>query len=356
MTFKIKFFSKMPGEMRPNDVAILQHALSLEYDDSLENVYGIDKRLWEVCQERYELVDSPEEADYFLAPMNWHIFEPNDAIIEFAKQAERYSKKIVIFSPNDCADPLPIENAIVFRTSAYKSQCDKDVHGMAGFYFTTRNEVPPRKPLMFKEKGESPLVGFCGFLGAVPADVRNPFDRFYKLLIQKLLINDIRLSLFLKKRGITVTRNVGFAARSQVIHLCQKAKGLKTNFLFRKKFHDGSREEYVRNIQESDYVLCPRGAGNFSFRFYETLALGRIPIFVNTDCLLPYEEYISWKDYVVWVEEEELPQLEQKVLEFHNALTKDAFIEKQKACNELWEKWLSPHGYFDNLYRYLQKD
>ena len=32
----------------------------------------------------------------------------------------------------------------------------------------------------------------------------------------------------------------------------------------------------------SPYILCVRGAGNYSARFYEALALGRIPVLVNT--------------------------------------------------------------------------
>lgn len=29
----------------------------------------------------------------------------------------------------------------------------------------------------------------------------------------------------------------------------------------------------------SDYVLCTRGNGNYSIRFYEALCRGRIPVF-----------------------------------------------------------------------------
>ena len=51
--------------------------------------------------------------------------------------------------------------------------------------------------------------------------------------------------------------------------------------------------EYYENIKNSDYVLVFKRTGNFSIRLYETLMMGRIPIFINTDCLLPFNNHIN---------------------------------------------------------------
>ena len=37
------------------------------------------------------------------------------------------------------------------------------------------------------------------------------------------------------------------------------------------------------------YGLCVRGFGNFSFRLGETLMMGRIPILIDTECILPFD-------------------------------------------------------------------
>ena len=39
---------------------------------------------------------------------------------------------------------------------------------------------------------------------------------------------------------------------------------------------------------------------------YETLALGRIPVFINTDCTLPFSNIIEWDKHVVWIEKEDI--------------------------------------------------
>jgi len=72
------------------------------------------------------------------------------------------------------------------------------------------------------------------------------------------------------------------------------------------------RLEFLQNMIGSDYVFCCRGAGNFSYRLYEALCCGRIPVFIDTDCVLPYDFMIDWKKYFVWVDQSELPLIAEK--------------------------------------------
>jgi hypothetical protein len=32
-----------------------------------------------------------------------------------------------------------------------------------------------------------------------------------------------------------------------------------------------------------------------------------------------------------------------------------SFKEKQQACYQLWKEWLSPNGFYRNLYRHFEK-
>ncbi len=93
---------------------------------------------------------------------------------------------------------------------------------------------------------------------------------------------------------------------------------------------------------ESDYIVCVRGSGNYSIRLYETLCCGRIPVFVNTDCVLPYEFKLKWKDYCVWIEESEISSISEKIIEFHDQLSSKDFVDLQYECRRIWKQWLSP--------------
>jgi hypothetical protein len=150
--------------------------------------------------------------------------------------------------------------------------------------------------------------------------------------------------------------------RWQVLNRLEKEPNIQTNFIKRKKYKAGartsdevkaSRREFWDNMLESDYVVCVRGTGNFSARLYETLAMGRIPIFVDTDCILPWEKEIAWKELCVWVNANELEQLSQKVLDFHHGLSEDDFIEHQNHCRAVWEDRLSFPGFFKHFPEYF---
>ncbi len=143
-----------------------------------------------------------------------------------------------------------------------------------------------------------------------------------------------------------------------MLDVIEKDTRLRANFIKRDKYRAGatsaqSREETTRefynNLLESDYGVCLRGGGNFSVRLYETLAMGRIPVFVNTDCILPYDKVIDWKQYVVWIEDKEIEKIPDKIMEFHSSLTNSQFIEMQIKCRKLWEEYLSMNGFMKHL-------
>ena len=104
--------------------------------------------------------------------------------------------------------------------------------------------------------------------------------------------------------------------------------------------------EFYGNLKDSDYVVCVRGAGNFSVRFYESLAMGRIPIFINTDSPLPLDDRIDWKKQVVWIDYKERHQVAEKVKQFHSALSKEDFIDLQHSNRILWKEKLTMGGFF----------
>ena len=42
-----------------------------------------------------------------------------------------------------------------------------------------------------------------------------------------------------------------------------------------------SRARYVGSIKDSAFVLCPRGGGTSTFRLFETMMLGRVPVILS---------------------------------------------------------------------------
>jgi hypothetical protein len=130
---------------------------------------------------------------------------------------------------------------------------------------------------------------------------------------------------------------------------------VKMNFIRRKGFSGGcdeaTRREYLFNMVESDYALVIRGAGNFSYRLYEVMSCGRIPVFIDTDCVLPFDGILDWKKYCVWVDASDVVTLGDKILEFHEKISATEFEEMQLSIRRIYEEWLCPTGYFKNIWR-----
>ncbi len=105
------------------------------------------------------------------------------------------------------------------------------------------------------------------------------------------------------------------------------------------------RREYLDHLLASDYVLCVRGAGNFSIRLFETLAVGRIPVILDTELVLPCADEIDWRELGVWVPLPDLDAIDERVIEAHVEWGPDGFEERQRAARSAYLDLLSAAGF-----------
>ena len=309
----------------------------------------------------FELVPL-EEADVAVLPMPWEqVLASDEAMLrakEFIALARSAHKDTIVFYWSDSAEPVPFSNTIVFRTSLYRSRRSSNEFAMPAWSedFVTKYLGGE---LRLRPKSALPVVGFCGYSAPMQSHLR------WGLESALGKVNRILQS----PQSIRTSEIPGPILRSKAIRLLSRSRLIQSNFSLRKKFlagallSDGSlnfdryqaaRREYVQNMVESDYILCIRGGGNFSYRLYETMSTGRIPILVNTDCVLPYDWDIDWKDYTVWIDVTDIDHLAERVFEHHSNLSRKQFVDLQLRCRQLWEERLSPLGFFQNLHRHLQ--
>lgn len=278
-------------------------------------------------------------------PQNWE--GAGERAIELAERfvamCRDAGKTAVVFQGTDSTEPLQVD-AVAFRTSLLRSQRRSDEFAQPAWSedFLSRYLDGKLRP---RPKRERPVVGFCGSTQGGPPE---------RTLGQRLLGRQAGT------RGL-----VGDHPRTQALRAVDRDRRLNKNFILHGEFWGGAirdrslllrvRREYVRNLLNSDYVLCARGGGNFSYRLYETLSLGRIPIFVDTDCVLPLDFDIDWREYCVWVDADDIDHIGDRVLEFHERFDDTEFEERQRAARRLWEKYISPEGFFASFHRHFQR-
>jgi len=229
-----------------------------------------------------------------------------------------------------------------FRMGGFKSQLSNKNFGFPVSLSDHFQKIYGLKDPIPRDKSEIPVIGFCGH--ASSSNLKRGKELFKCLLEngKRFLQNPFRKDF-----------EPLFASayeRWQLLNTLSIANDLNCNFILRKHYRGGAKntkeqerttKEYYDNLLQSDYVLCVRGAGNFSVRLYETLLMGKIPIFVHTDCLLPLSDEIDWKQHMVWVEWEERHLIAVKVKEFHRTISNEDFLEMQRKNRMLWKENLT---------------
>jgi len=84
---------------------------------------------------------------------------------------------------------------------------------------------------------------------------------------------------------------------------------LKNNSRYLVSAKKVSIQEYVRNIQASTFVLCPRGYGKSSFRIAEALQWGAIPVYISDEFIFPFN--VDFNEYGYAIHHNQIGNLDE---------------------------------------------
>ncbi len=307
----------------------------------------------------YQYEPDIQKTDLYLLTYQWPYYVNQGKISQALQEyeiARANHKPMVVFSSGDYPANAPFdENVILFESAGYRSTPDLLFHTTEPSYIEDYLEVYGGGELKLRSNQAEPMIGFCGLASTSPIQT---FFRKLRLKLQQIQYQQGRL-----KWEPPPFETSSF--RTKVLRQFENQPGIKTNYLLRKRYRAGVTEdkslhhpakvEFVNNILNSDYTVCMRGGGNFSVRFYETLCLGRIPIFIDTDCLLPFQDEIDYKSYFPWIDVKDLPYAPEIVRDFHASLSEDDFVDLQKACRKLWEDHMTPDGFHWDFVNKMRK-
>jgi hypothetical protein len=294
----------------------------------------------------YKLVSQIHYAQRVIIPFPINLYHSTHKMTDLYKLNEQCKQNNIFaygFISGDFGTKYTdFSNIIYFRTSGYKTKLSQKNKGFPVALSDHFQRIYNRENITPLTKTEVPIVGFCGHATL-------SFSKRIKEIIKCSIENTKRFF----RNPLETNYEVLFASayeRAKVLSSLSKSDSIKTNFIVRKHYRAGAKSiqerekttlEYYNNILQSNYVVCMRGAGNFSVRFYETLLMGKIPVFINTDCLLPFEETINWKNHLVWIEWKDRKNIAQIVSNFHNKLSNEEFINLQIINRKLWKETLS---------------
>lgn len=303
---------------------------------------------YQYSKEHFALVDRIQDADYVLLPYQYDRFmrvNPRK-VRTIMHEAQQAGKPIIIDGAGDIERAIDVPNSVVFRVSQYTYR--KQPHEITvPFLAEDLQETYVGKTFVPRKKTDVPSVGFTGWAALDP------------LAQAKLVLKEMPItlaSLVEPRRG---AEHKGVFFRQKALVALGATAGIETHFKARPSYSghvatitgsvEGNRREFVENLQESDYALCVRGDANASVRFYEALSLGRIPLFLDTECVLPLEDKISYRDFCVFVDWKDTDKIGEQLLSFHKSITPERFEEMQYKARAAYQDFLRMDAFSGHL-------
>lgn len=109
--------------------------------------------------------------------------------------------------------------------------------------------------------------------------------------------------------------------------------------------------EFCNVTQRSIFTLCPRGYGLQSFRLYEAMQLGSIPVFVYDKPFFPFDDIIDWKSFCILIQEKEIPNLKNILLGIDTDTQKKMLDNGERIYNE----YFTLSGMSNNILKSLER-
>lgn len=298
----------------------------------------------EAVQKTVELND--DSPDIILLPSGLYLY--NKTELSEAKEKIKQSglPSLAFNTPFETQKPTWLTHLIQF--SWYKNKMRPGIIICPGFL----PEGPLDKSIESGweplDKDPHPRVGFCG------RDQGYPGIWLWKTLPKPITRWMSGNNLISGTKGIRTSCRHNL--RLDAISILERNPDVTTNFIKRGKLAQHphralpkNKNTFLKNLQSSPYALCARGDENFSWRFYEAMSLGRIPILIDSNCVLPLENEIDWDRLLVRIHAKNLEKLPKILLRRHQEKTKAGFKRWQEDIRETYLAKLTPEKFFPKM-------
>lgn len=299
----------------------------------------------------YKIVNNIEEADIVIVPIDIAWFFKNKKqqwLYDCIDKGNTANKKVWVYTAGDYGITLKYD-VYTFRLGGFSSKLDYKTFILPSFINDPYDEIP----FKFKwiEKSILPKIGFVGNADGSRIKWSKEFVLYIILNVKRILKQVFADYQPFYPSGIK---------RYYFLKKLQNNNQIKTNFILRKQYRAGAKSEedikrttleFFENIYEVPYTFCLRGYGNFSVRFYETLAMGRIPIVIDTDVRLPLDDIIIWDKHCIIASENNFAE---KLIHFHQNIKDNDFQQIQINNRNLWLNFLERESYFIKIHSFFK--
>ncbi|MDB2389045.1 glycosyltransferase family 47 protein [Flavobacteriaceae bacterium] len=328
-----------------------------------ENRKKVFPLLFDLCylknselQNYYELTSDIYNSDVLIVPIDLNTFKKYSSEYKKILSVSRsQNKPLWYYIAGDSDQISKIELGYEFRLGGHQSKLSNKVITIPSF-INDPYDQNLKVEFSVLNKLEKPSIGFVGYADNSLITYMRGMGRliFYSLIERNFALLPMKERFFY---GVH---------RAKLLEILSRDNGLLTNFILRKKYRAGSSfgsenrkitsDEFYHNIYENLFTFCIRGAGNFSVRFFQVLAMGRIPILFNTDCPLPLSDIIDWEKHILMVKDD--MDFGLQITKFFDNHSEEELKTIQINNRQLWITHLERVNYFIKInqkFNYLLK-
>ena len=121
--------------------------------------------------------------------------------------------------------------------------------------------------------------------------------------------------------------------REELLKIYQHLDGYELINYFGTSASKKDNKIFRKLTSQSIFTLCPRGYGPTSFRLYESINLGSIPIYISDDFILPFQDKIDWEKLALLIKLEDIDSIHKKVEKILNNNKHIEMLNYGKECN-----------------------
>lgn len=306
---------------------------------------------------RIELTNSIADADAVFLPLalNYYLQSNKIQLVnDLCKFCIEYNKICYIWLEGDLEVNLEFSNSVILKNSSSHSRTSNaeiirpgDVKtDLLHAHFNGKVD-----PVRYEDK---PSIGFDG-LAKYPSwrlialVLKNFTFTLKSIIFSDPFIPPPVIPLLVKRKKILKRFRQSIQVLSDFNERDSFAAGTRGN-------DPATRMEFLENLRRNPYALCIRGSANYSLRFFEALCLGRIPVLIDTDCVLPCEDEIDWPSLIPIIPYNNYKQASDLLLDFHQQLGPEGLIIRQIECRKIYETFLSREGFFDYVIKKINSN
>ena len=249
--FKVFIAKEIPG-VRKNFLSSVDKQSDFKPTIDLISLLNISKSL--------------DDSDFILVPHSWTLIKNNATYRRYLVSLSK-SLPLLVENSGDISPRCDLPNTLQLRSFLHPKENDY------------RKIILPysAKHQNFKIRDWKPIPQ-VSFMGFVPKISLGSLTTKSYSFVHSPLKSSVYLNRKLAVRKLKKLKN-----KFEIV--CTE-RAMFTLLLDNPNF-DLHIKEYQENLSQSDYILCPRGFGNISIRFYETLSSGATPLLIESGTKLP---------------------------------------------------------------------